>query len=187
MKKLSKVVLVLGMTVITLVMSSCGNTTEQRLKTTTSETPEVTTKKSVWEVVDYVDEFGDKTGESTVSALFNDGKFSNSAVVNGKLSVKLTQVNGGLVVRLYEYQTQPNVTLGHKNTFGDITVKYQDGKTEKLEVFNSYKTGLFIKEANPLYGRIMTEGTNETIKISVREDKFSKYGNSTYNFTIQTR
>jgi hypothetical protein len=184
----------LTLSAIALVaMTSCGNTTEEKLTSTNDEPTEVAavaetnTSSSVWKETNYVDEFGDQTGESTVSALFMDGTFSNSAVSNEDLAVKLIQVDGGLLIQLYEYQSAPQAQFGYENSFGNITVKYEDGTTEKIEVFNAYQSGLFVSDDKPLYSRIMTEGTNQEIKMSIREDWFTDYGSGTYNFTIQTR
>lgn len=193
MKKIKDyAILGLAATAMAFMMTSCEDdiTTENQTDNTEVVAEEKVPEKepeSAWNQVDYVDEFGDPTGESTVTQLVMDGKFSNSATTNSPLAVKLVQVDGGLLVELHDYQNPEVTTFGYENSFGKIQVKYPNGTKESVEIFSSETLGLFISDDKPLFDSIMTEGRNAEIAFHIDGSKFSKYESSTYDFKVMTR
>lgn len=135
-----------------------------------------------WQTIETQDEFGDSTGEK-VDRLVVKGKFSNSATSNSDLIVKVVDYGESCSISLYEYNRPPAVTLVSKGSFGTIKYKDSNGEIGTLNTFASKSGGLyFSKESYIEFMRVLQE--SKTLPLIVREENFSKYGNSVYKFTL---
>ena len=150
--------------------------------TASVETPKPEVSK--WKVVDFVDSFGDKTGENANVLLITDGTFSNSATEDSKLYVKLTESTKDKYINidLYEYGSTPGACLSYSGAFGAISYKASDGSIKKLKGFASKECGIFFSENDyTSFKKVLSE--NKEIKCRINTSDFEDNGSS-YNFTI---
>jgi hypothetical protein len=138
-----------------------------------------------WETVELEDEFGDKTGEK-VKRIFHKGKFSNSAVYNEDLIVKVVDYGTNILISLYEYGEPPVAELVYEGSFGSISIKMPDDTVKKYEVFAPESGGLYLNDEDDLY-QLLKNGKNQKLKVSVRQSSFSDIGQSSYNFNLLTQ
>lgn len=138
-----------------------------------------------WTAIPIVDEFGDSVGD-TAMAYVTMGTFSNSATSNSELAVRVSRQGGAFFIELFEYGRQPQASLGGLDgAFGDIKVKREDGSVEEFNVFAAPAGGILIRQGTKL-ARLLEEGEGEAIRFLIYENKFSRYGSSSYNFSIET-
>lgn len=97
-----------------------------------------------WEVANYVDEFGDLTGDKFLSEIIYDGKFSNSATTNSELTIKFLVDKDEVNIKLFEYGSKL-VKLGIGGY--RVSVKY-DGKVETFNNIELSGDRLVIKNHN---------------------------------------
>lgn len=141
-------------------------------------TPTPTPIPSSWEVDNYVDDFGDKTGSAYLRGTFK-GKFSNSATSGSSLTVHFYYESAYCSIRLLEYDS-------HKATFttnDDVILKFKvDDKEYSIDlVVLSYGDDLYFTSSFSGYSVLknaLMDG--KEIKCVV---KGTKYG-ETYNFTM---
>ena len=138
-----------------------------------------------WETVDIVDEFGDKTGES-VKRIFHKGTFSNSAAYKKDLIVKVVDYGDNMSISLFEYNKPPSARLAYESSFGNISVKMADGSVQQFKVFAPKSGGIFIDTKDSLY-KLMKNGNNQELKVSIKQSSFSDIGQSTYVFNLLTQ
>jgi hypothetical protein len=138
-----------------------------------------------WETVELEDEFGDKTGES-VMRIFHKGTFSNSAVYNEDLIVKVVDYGSNMLISLFEYSRQPGAKLAYDNSFGTISVKMPNNNIEKFKVFAPESGGIYINDEDGLF-KLLKNGSNQELKVSVRQSSFSDVGQSSYSFNLLTQ
>lgn len=127
MKRIIALVLVCLMTIFVI---SCGNKgCNHEWTEATCETPKIcekcdvtegeplghTTEEGIcercgekfvsdtWELGEFVDEFGQNTGEIYLSTTVSDGKFSNSATTNSELTAIVQVTSDGIGIMLVEY------------------------------------------------------------------------------------
>ena len=151
MKKVMSLLLLLGFLVVG--MTSCstydetddfyefqassgeytGGSNDAEQQEQQEEQQEEEQKEEVWKVVDYVDEFGDRTGETAIT---NDryftGKFSNSATTDSELYVKFIIDSSEEMMQLYEYGNYPVKNSGSKYIFYNVKMKISNGEVREL-------------------------------------------------------
>lgn len=82
-----------------------------------------------WEVLNYVDEFGDSTNSSYISYIA-EGTFSNSATINSQLLVKVMVIPGDFIkFALFEYGSNRVVNSYSSNMEYEIAYKFESGET----------------------------------------------------------
>lgn len=138
-----------------------------------------------WEVIETVDEFGDKTGEK-VAQIFAKGTFSNSATTNSELIVRISDYEDMMFISLFEYGKTPEAKLTYDSSFGKISIKREDGLIEKYQVMASKDGGIYLGKKNKL-ATLIRDGNEELLKVYISDKQFSDYGSSTYNFKIKTQ
>jgi hypothetical protein len=139
-----------------------------------------------WETVEIVDEFGDPTGDS-VKRIFANGTFSNSATANSDLIAKVVDYGDAITIDLYEYSSPPSASMCYDGCFGSISIKRENGDVEKHEVYASDSGGLYISESRVDLLNLFRNTNGETIKIVIYQSSFSKYGSSSYKFSVITQ
>ena len=138
-----------------------------------------------WTAIPIVDEFGDSVGD-TAMAYVTIGRFSNSATKDSELSVRVSKQGEAFYIELFEYSRAPQASLGGSDgAFGDIKVKRADGRIEEFSVFAAPAGGILVSEGSKL-ARLLKDGEGEAIRFLIYENKFSRYGSSSYNFSIET-
>ena len=74
-----------------------------------------------WQESFYVDEFGEKTEDSFMYIISNDGTFSNSATQNSKLKCQFMLNDDSLSIKVYEYGR--SLATGSEGTFEKVKIK----------------------------------------------------------------
>lgn len=139
-----------------------------------------------WETINYVDEFGDETGESAIRLLCK-GTFSNSATTNSDLIVKfiLDKKSEYIAISLYEYGSSPEASMGYDSSFGNITVKLEDGTKKTFKTFAPKSGGLFFtKGSYNDFIKFLT--TNSNFKVYIGKSDFENNGSS-YLFEVKPK
>lgn len=129
------------------------------------------------------DEFGDPTGE-TAFVYFAEGSFSNSATLNDELIVKVVDYGTSIQMTLFEYGRLPS-NFCYEGCLGKVSVKASDGAVNRFTVYEYSDGTIVISDKRELYD-LIKNGTGEELKFVVRENEFSDYGSSKYQFTIKT-
>jgi hypothetical protein len=182
--------LLLSMLVVIFV-TSCGSEGNSKIistksKTTTKEDkvkPKV--KKDVWDKVNVVDKFGDPTGSTVYTKNFK-GVFSNSAVENRELLVKVIEYDSSFVFKLYEHGRSLVRLSGSDHELGDVTIKDEQNNVKHYEVFSMNNGNIYIGAKSELY-QVLKKSSNK-LKFLIRGGNFSRYNKlSNYNFSITTR
>lgn len=133
-----------------------------------------------WQVGNYVDEFGDKTGDGFAYCLIR-GNGENSISTKSEVYVKTMIEDGKLSFQIF------NSSMSMKESFPDsefgmIKFKLPDGSV-KSEKFFFYKNGAYEDDAASLYNYLLqTEGI---IKIFIDLSRVSNYYSDKYQFDIQ--
>ncbi|MCP4551476.1 MAG: hypothetical protein GY834_05450 [Bacteroidetes bacterium] len=184
MKKFTQLFLLVGLT--TLIIS-CGNNSEKSTQDKSAiENEEVASKenidkKSAWEIVDVVDEFGDKIdGESSIIGLF-EGKMSNSATTDSKLTIKMQVQDSSIYTIFYEYGE-------HQSQLEDYKYLQLKVKTENGEV---------IKIKQLLFRNMMVDSDGELLNLILAQESplkmiadfsaVSKYESNVFSFEIDPK
>lgn len=84
-----------------------------------------------WNEGEYVDEFGDKTGNKYKYMSTTDGVFSNSATTNSKLSGQFTTNGKSLTIDILEYGNRKANSI--EATFEVIKIKQPDGNIVSIK------------------------------------------------------
>jgi hypothetical protein len=145
-----------------------------------------------WEIVESVDDFGDKTGEK-VARYFSKGNFSNSATSGEDMILKLVDYGidkegkGFASLDFFEYnQTKANLAL--RTEEGSFKVKLPDGSVKSFNCYASKNGGLFFSGGDyDEFIKLINNGKSEKIKIVVNESSFSEYGNAKYQGHFHTK
>ncbi|SKC42506.1 hypothetical protein [Ohtaekwangia koreensis] len=151
-----------------------------------NELKEFTENLGQWQKGNFVDEFGDKTGEGFPFTVVS-GSHETSTVVNSDVYVK-SIINGhGIYFEIY------NSTLSFKENFpdsefGTIKIKFPSGDVKSERVFFFKNT---VSESpddkNPLiYNHLVGNGNGE-LKILIDLSTASSYQSDKYQFTLQKR
>lgn len=84
-----------------------------------------------WEIINYIDEFGDSTGEKAITNKeFIKGQFSNSATTDSDLNARIYfDADDTVSLRLYEYGDHKVNSLGNNKGY-TIIIKADGQKTE---------------------------------------------------------
>jgi hypothetical protein len=136
-----------------------------------------------WETEYYVDDFGDRTGE-TFEFFDVVGVFSNSATTNSDCGffVKHDKDAESYTISIYPYNRKSRESWT-SNTFQDVKLKQPSGDVETLSAF-CYKKGqiLFSEEDYPIFKDAISQSGEYTLLLKYK----GKYSESSYkfNFTI---
>jgi len=133
-----------------------------------------------WQVGNYVDEFGDKTGDGFAYCLIR-GNGENSISTKSEVYVKTMIEDGKLSFQIF------NSSMSMKESFPDsefgmIKFKLPDGSV-KSEKFFFYKNGAYEDDAASLYNYLLQ--TDGVIKIFIDLSRVSNYYSDKYQFDIQ--
>lgn len=133
-----------------------------------------------WQVGNYVDEFGDKTGDGFAYCLIR-GNGENSISTKSEVYVKTMIEDGKLSFQIF------NSSMSMKESFPDsefgmIKFKLPDGSV-KSEKFFFYKNGAYDDDAASLYNYLLQ--TDGVIKIFIDLSSVSRYYSDKYQFEIQ--
>lgn len=133
-----------------------------------------------WQVGNYVDEFGDKTGDGFAYCLIR-GNGENSISTKSEVYVKTMIEDGKLSFQIF------NSSMSMKESFPDsefgmIKFKLPDGSV-KSEKFFFYKNSAYEDEAKTLYNYLLQ--TDGVIKIFIDLSSVSRYYSDKYQFEIQ--
>ena len=145
-----------------------------------------------WEIVETVDDFGDKTGEK-VARYFSKGKFSNSAASGEAMILKLVDYGlddkgkGFAAMDFFEYN-KTQAKLAYDTKAGSFKVKMSDGSVESFNCYASKSGGLlFSGKDYDKFMKLINNGKSEKIKIVVNQSSFSEYGNAKYQGYFHTK
>lgn len=146
------------------------------------ELKEFTENLGKWQKGNFVDEFGDKTGQGYPYCVIR-GRHENSAVVNSEIYVKAT-IDGK---KLYFQIFNSNMTLKESfpdSEFGTIKIKFPDGDVKREKVF-FYKNTIseFPNDKKPLIYNYLMNKQGE-LKILIDLSTASDYYSDKYQFTI---
>ena len=185
MKKVMMIVVVMLMTLM-----SCGDSKvdvvsdEVKVEEMSKDTIENVVVDD-WDLTITTDEFGDPTGDSVYVKLFN-GVFTNSAVNNKELTIRIVDYGNSYIMGLYEYNKRL-ANISYENSDGSINVKFSNGDTKKFKTIYIEGSGLYFDEDSEFYTLLKTNKDTE-FKISIDSDAFSNHGGrSTYKFKIKSR
>jgi len=149
-----------------------------------SELKEFTDNLGQWKKGNFVDEFGDKTGEGFPFTIV-PGSHETSTVVNSDVYVKGIINGDKLYFEIY------NSTLSFKENFpdsefGTIKIKFPNGdvKTEKVFFFQNTMSES-PDDKNPLIYNHLTGSGDGELKILIDLSTASRYQSDKYQFTIQ--
>lgn len=140
------------------------------------------TNTEAWELRDYVDEFGLSTGKSFISTTVYDGKFSNSATTNSKLTAVMQVDKDDVMIILYEY-ARNQVKCSYKSDQYSITML--DTNNEKHYLSGTmYNGGFRIYIADAYRSTVLNalKGSGTVRFYVVLSDRIT----TTYSFSIET-
>ncbi len=146
------------------------------------ELKEFTKNLNKWQKGNFVDEFGDKTGQAYPYCVIR-GRHENSAVVNSEIYVKATIVGKKLYFQIFN----SNMSLKESfpdSKFGTIKIKFPNGDVKRERVF-FYKNTVseFPDDKKPLiYNYLMDEQGKLKILLDLRT--VNDYYSDKYQFTI---
>jgi len=145
-----------------------------------------------WAIVETVDDFGDKTGES-VARYFSQGKFSNSATTGQEMIFKLVDYGkddkgeGTSQIDLFEYNKNP-ARIGLDTKLGSMKCKMPDGTVKSYKIYAMKSGGLGLWGENyDLFYELINNGKGEKVKFVIDESDFSEYGSSKYQGHFHTK
>lgn len=137
----------------------------------------------IWQKGNYVDEFGDETGDGYAFAIIR-GSHDNSYSTNSEVFVKATVEKGTLFFQIY------NSSLTMKESFPDsefgrIKIKYPDGEidSERIFFYNNSASESPIDKNNLIYNHLLND--NAELKLLIDLSTASDYYSDRYKFTIQ--
>ncbi len=133
-----------------------------------------------WQVGNYVDEFGDKTGDGFAYCLVR-GNGENSISTKSEVYVKTMIEDGKLSFQIF------NSSMSMKESFPDsefgmIKFKMPDGSV-KSEKFFFYKNGAYEDDAATLYNYLLQN--DGIFKVFIDLSSASSYYSDKYQFEIQ--
>ena len=129
-----------------------------------------------WSEGEYVDDFGDKTGEKYKYMTTTDGVFSNSAANNRKLSGQFSTAGSSLTIDILEYGT--NRANSTDATFEVVKIKQPDGNIVSIKKVFFTKGGslYFSKDKFKQVSKALSLKGDYTMIFS----RSGKYSQSTY-------
>ena len=170
-----------------VLLGSCGNNNDKSTQDkSTLESNEVASKentdsKSVWKIVDVVDEFGDKIeGESSIIGQF-EGTMSNSATTDSKLTIKMQVQDSSIFTTFYEYGKQQSQLEEYK--YLPLRVKIENG--EVLEVKQLLFRNMMVDSDGELLALILSQET--PIKMIADFSTITKYESNVFSFEIDPK
>lgn len=124
----------------------------------------------IWELGHYVDNFGEKTGQSFITnTKLIKGVFSNSATENSNLNVGfLINDTSKISIQLFEYGRN-NPVKQYRTKYYTIYMQDKDGQKFKLSGYNASTDRLTLFDSNALilHNALIKGGT---IKLNIIED-----------------
>ena len=170
-----------------VLLGSCSNNNDKSTQDkSTLESNEVASKentdsKSVWKIVDVVDEFGDKIeGESSIIGQF-EGTMSNSATTDSKLTIKMQVQDSSIFTTFYEYGKQQSQLEEYK--YLPLRVKIENG--EVLEVKQLLFRNMMVDSDGELLALILSQET--PIKMIADFSTITKYESNVFSFEIDPK
>jgi hypothetical protein len=133
-----------------------------------------------WEKKEYIDEFGDGTGEfyETFTAI---GTFSNSATVNSEASYKFVKDESSLILKIFEYGSRPATSI--ESTSEIVKIKTPSGNVVEIKGVLFSKSGLLFFSADAF--TTVVETMKEVGKHTMIFDKSGKYSKSSYKLKFE--
>ncbi|TXC78352.1 hypothetical protein [Luteibaculum oceani] len=137
-----------------------------------------------WKIGNYVDDFGDKTGEGYPYCIVK-GEHTNSAVVKSDVFVKAYLEGGKFIFQIFN----SSMTLKESfpdNEFGYIKIKYPDDDVEREKVF-FFKNYILESpgDEKPLVHDFLLNEDGE-LKILIDVSTASKYYSDKYQFILKS-
>ena len=133
-----------------------------------------------WQAGNYVDEFGDKTGDAFAYCLVR-GKGENSISTLSEVYVKAMIENNKLSFQVFNNRMSTKETFPDSE-FGSVKFKLPDGSVNS-EKFFFYKNSAYEDDSSILYNSLIeNEGT---IKVFMDLSTASSYYTDKYHFEIQ--
>lgn len=137
---------------------SCNNASRNVEKSeNTKDSVTVTPKMGKWELENFKDEFGEKTGDRYIF-LLSEGVFSNSAATNKPAIAVLKVFDRGVIFKLWEY----GEFLLKGEEYVTARIKDSSGKVTELNMKNHIDGSIFGSDADTfdtLFGILRKEGT----------------------------
>lgn len=135
---------------------------------------------SQWVANEYVDEFGDKTG-NTYESLIVTGTFTNSATENAKATYVFIKDSDSFTIKVYEYESR--LATSADNTYETVKIKQPDNEVVTIENVFFTKTGrLFFKEGD--YSELIS-ALSKTGDYTMIFDRDTKYSKSSYRIKFK--
>lgn len=133
----------------------------------------------VWELDDFVDEFGDQTGAQYIKNIYEfEGTFENSAASDQDLSVRMIVSANEVSFILYRYGDYPVKPSSYENY--TMKIKNKSNGTSEIKVTGGYdRISIADKDSARVFGEYT--GAGEPIKILIEQNK---YGIDKYLFEI---
>ena len=146
----------------------------------------------MWSIVETVDDFGDKTG-NTVASYFSKGKFSNSATTGEEMIFKIVDYGlnedgeGQAQIDFYEYN-KTQAKLAYDTKQGSFKVKLSDDSLMTFKCYALKGGGLAVwdEDYKTLFD-LINNGKSEKIRFVVNQSAFSEYGSSKYSGHFHTK
>lgn len=175
----SKMTLILNKTDRTDLSSDTKKAIEAQ-KVAIKEKEEFEQNLGKWQVGNYVDEFGDKTGDGFAYCLVR-GNGENSISTKSEVYVKTMIEDGRLSFQIF------NSSMSMKESFPDsefgmVKFKMPDGSV-KSEKFFFYKNGAYEDDAATLYNYLLQN--DGIFKVFIDLSSASSYYSDKYQFEIQ--
>ncbi len=138
-----------------------------------------------WKKIPVVDEFEEPTGDTVISTVIRDGKFSNSATITSDLCVKIVDhgKEQGAIIYLFEY-CRSKASFG-KSSQGKIRFRTNDQTYESDAFYSRESQLIMIAPGSTLYEWISSG--KHPIKVLISEKEFGGYGSSKYIFECESK
>jgi hypothetical protein len=128
-----------------------------------------------WQKKEYVDDFGDKTGEYYKYLITENGTFTNSATQNSKLAAKFVLDEKSLSIYVLEYGS--NLANGIDHTFENVKIKDPSNKIHEIKRVFFTKSGI-------LY--FSKKQYNQITEILKQKGDYTMIFNRTSNYSISS-
>ena len=165
-------------------LSASTKTTMEDLIKKRNELKEFTENLGQWRKGNFVDDFGDKTGEGFPFTIVS-GSHQTSTVVNSDVYIKGIINSGGIYFEIYNstFSFKENFPEGE---FGTIKIKFSNGEVKSEKVFFFENTmSESPDDKNPLiYNHLIGDETSE-LKILIDLGTASRYQTDKYQFALE--
>ena len=186
---MKKVLTGLSLVLVVLITSCSDGVNVKQVEVSSNDTTEtvaeVVKDLDAWELSIVKDEFGDPTGDSVYVKLFK-GLFSNTAVQNEEMTIKVVDYGDSFLFGIYEYNRNL-ATISYEHSFGYIKVKTESGEVVKYKTFNMSGSGLYFDSDSDFY-KIFRSSKGKEFKIYIDTDSFDSHaGKCNYSFKVTSR